>query len=194
MSITIINIVIIIIGLIFLGVILISKKRGPTDNTNNNEQLNQKPTKHQQRRYIEFDFFPELLSIIEEEKWEDAAIFLSNVVELRSLAEAGVSGIEFEWDEVSVRGTHIDQNRVLICYKFPDPIQIPEAALGAVVINVNSCKGCYYTLETSFGGKWVLGSTSFDGTHSNYGCLENPTIASFINRVKEFELKNQTLN
>lgn len=197
--IVLIHIVIIVVGLIFLGVVLRSKKSSTSQEDGEQSMVSEegpksKPTKHQCRRYIEFRFIPELLSIFEEEPRENAAIILSNRDRLKSLMD---SGIEFDWDEVSFRSTHIDYRRILICYKFPPPEQIPEAILGAVVLNIESCKGCYYTLEVSFGGKCVLGSIVVDRdgneSHYNHGILEDPSIASFMEWCKKQSSKNSDL-
>lgn len=185
---TLINIAIIIGGIIFLGVVLLSKKKVPTNNCGQPEQ---KLTKHQQRYYFEYRFLPEMINVIERNQLQPPALYLYTTSWLRSVVEDCVKGFEFDWEDFETDIMKLDDvgDKELILYKFPDPEQVPEAILGAIVFDNKLRKGSYYTLELSFNGKWVLGSTVFDKdgnkNHYNYGNLEKPSLTSFINWVKE---------
>ena len=73
---------------------------------------------------------------------------------------------------------------MIVLYTFPKPVQITDAAFGAVLINTSNNNATYYTLEYSLDEKWVLGSMT-ETTHRNYGNLENPGLESFIDWVSE---------
>ena len=74
-------------------------------------------------------------------------------------------------------------------YIFPKPRQVPEAACGAVLINITKNVATYNTLEYSFDGAWVLGSMN-QAEHLNNGNLENPGLKSFIDWVLK-RIKNE---
>ena len=83
------------------------------------------------------------------------------------------------WDEFKILQATKYGNYKLIVYRFPEPKVMPEALYGAVLLNTTTHKADYYTLEYSFNGKWVLGSTS-RGKHSNYGEVDTPDLEQFI--------------
>ena len=194
--IVLINIAIIVVGLIFLGVVLRSKKSSTSQEDGEQSMVGEegpksKPTKHQQRYYFEFRFLPEVINVVERNQLQPAALYLYTTSWLRSVVEDCIKGFEFDWEDFETDIIKLDNvgNKELILYKFPTPEQIPEAILGAIVFDNKLGKGSYYTLELSYNGKWILGSTMIDQdgnkSHYNYGNLENPTVDSFINWVKK---------
>lgn len=70
----------------------------------------------------------------------------------------------------------------LIVYAFPEPVFVPEAVYGAVLVNVKTNHADYYTLELSFNNRWVLGSMS-NSKHANYGSIDSPDLAKFLEWV-----------
>lgn len=81
----------------------------------------------------------------------------------------------------------LDEHK-LIVYEFPQPKYAPEALYGAVLLHVSTHQAYYYTLEYSFGNKWVLGGTSH-GKHRNYGETDKSDIAAFIYWVLDVSKK-----
>lgn len=137
--------------------------------------------KHSYRYFVEYKFIPDLVAgvskgeispnaILATEGWED---FMKKHVD---------ENFFFEWDELHCEGIKINDSYVLALYIFPKPQQVPDAAFGAVLINTSTHYAVYYTLEYSFDGEWVLGSTN-QTKHLNYGNLENPGLKNFIDWV-----------
>lgn len=137
--------------------------------------------KHSYRYFLEYKFIPDLVagvskgkispeSILHTEGWED---FLKKCVD---------ANFFFEWDDLRCDGIKINDTYVMALYFFPKPQQVPDAAYGAVLINTTTNHTVYYTLEYSFDGEWVLGSTN-QTKHLNYGKFENPDLKNFIDWV-----------
>ena len=97
----------------------------------------------------------------------------------KNMQHGCVPSMQAEWD--AFRIVHADNygDYRLILYQFPEPKEVPEALYGAVLLDTTTHKADYYTLEYSYNGKWVLGSTS-RGKHSNYGEVETPDLEQFI--------------
>ena len=184
----------IIVGTIIIVVAILLLKKKET--ANNSEQSEYKMTKHQQRYYLEYRFIPELLHMVECGQIQPG--YLYNVNPWRPWIERENVGFEFDWESLNVEIIRLDDSKDIILYKFPIPEQTPEAICGAIVLNIKSYKGCYYTLEASYNGKWVLGSTSIDSighkTHSNYGDLKDPNIRTFLDWVVKQSNKNVELS
>ena len=188
--------IIILVCTIIIVTALLSKKKKSTHSTNNSVQSEHKTEKHRQRYYLEYRFIPELLQMVECGQIQPG--YLYNVNPWRPWIERENVGFDFDWESLSVEIIKLDDSKDIIFYKFPIPEQTPEAVWGAIVLNVKSYKGCYYTLEASYNENWVLGSTSIDNTgnktHFNYGYLENPSVKTFLNWVVNQSNENQELS
>lgn len=147
-----------------------------------------KPSKHQHRYHLQYQFIPNMLRLIERGELQPG--YLYSIDSWKPWIAREVEGFEFDWNEMGINSFKIDDNRDLIFYRFPDPEQVPEAVFGAVVLNRKSYKSNYYTLEISFDG-WMLGRTTVDDegrkSHANYGKLENPSAKAFIDWVIKTE-------
>ena len=75
--------------------------------------------------------------------------------------ECGLVPTDFTWDDFFVEIVHLDENLPAIVYTFPTPGEAPEAKYGAIVINNNTDKITYFTLEmTIHPGRWALGQNT----------------------------------
>lgn len=165
----------------------------------NTQKLNQKQTLHQQRYYLEYRFIPEMINALLEKKSKDVAAiasFVSSVERWRPVVERSVVDFEYDWDNLKT-DSMILGTKELVLFKFPPPNQVPDAAFGIVVFDKEAWIADYYTLEASYNREWVLGKTVInkegEKTHYNYGNLENPSMQSFINWVRNrYEVKENT--
>lgn len=131
--------------------------------------------------YLEYKFIPTLVAEVSAGKLPHNAILQTSVWETY-IKESVDKNFFLEWDELQCEGCKIDETYVMALYIFPTPRKTPEAAFGAVLINTKTNNATYYTLESSFGGNWVLGSTTLNA-HYNLGNLPNPELKSFIDWV-----------
>lgn len=134
-------------------------------------------TQHANRYFFEYRFIPDLVAEVKKEKLPVEV--LVSVDGWKPFLAENVDGFSFDWDQFRCDYCTVGENDLLVVYKFPNPIQVPEAIYGAVLVNMNTKDARYYTLEYSFDGDWVLGSMDTE-RHANYGVLENPTFENFI--------------
>lgn len=87
--------------------------------------------------------------------------------------------MQAEWDSFKILRVDTYGDYKLILYQFPEPKEVPEALYGAVLLDTTTNHADYYTLEYSFNGKWVYGSTS-RGRHANYGKVDTPDLEEFV--------------
>lgn len=87
--------------------------------------------------------------------------------------------MQAEWDAFRIVRVDNYGDYKLIIYQFPEPKEVPEALYGAVLLDTTTNHADYYTLEYSYNGKWVYGSTS-RGKHFNYGEVDTPNLELFI--------------
>ncbi len=162
---------------------LFGKKNNQEIEENNNSlQELDDDMKHTYRYLLQYRFIPTLVKMVNNgdippevllgtENWDD-------------VLKRSHEGFFFDWDEFKCKGFKVNNEYELALYLFPQPLQVPEAACAAVLINTTTNEATYYTLEMSFDDSWVLGSMN-DGTHRNYGYLENPSVKSFLDWVIE---------
>lgn len=139
--------------------------------------------KHTYRYFLQYTFIPDLASGVSQGELSIAAILKTDGWE-NYFKKYVDKNFYFEWDELHCKGIRIDDTYVMALYIFPKPRQVPEAAFGAILINTTTNNATYYTLESSFGNEWVLGSMSKTG-HCNFGTLESPGLNSFLDWVVE---------
>ena len=87
--------------------------------------------------------------------------------------------MQAEWDAFRILRVDNYGDYKLILYQFPEPKEVPEALYGAVLLDTTTNHADYYTLEYSYNGKWVYGSTS-RGKHFNYGEVDSPDLELFV--------------
>lgn len=139
--------------------------------------------KHSYRYFLQYKFLPELAAGVT--KGEISPDYILEIGGWENFMKKHVDKDFFlEWDELRCEGIKLSENLVMALYIFPSPRQIPEAAFGAVLINLTNNNAVYYTLEYSYNGAWVLGCTTKE-KHYSFGNLENPCLNSFIDWVVE---------
>ena len=87
--------------------------------------------------------------------------------------------MQAEWDAFRILRVDNYGDYKLIIYQFPEPKEVPEALYGVVLLDTKTHRAEYYTLEYSYNGKWVYGSTS-RGKHFNYGEVDSPDLELFV--------------
>lgn len=111
--------------------------------------------KHSDRYFLQYKYIPELVAdvsngelppdaLLETEDWESYIKLLID------------RDFFFEWDELRCDEIKVNDDYSIVLYTFPKPIQITDAAFGAVLINTTNNNATYYTLEYSFDERWVL--------------------------------------
>lgn len=196
---------IILFVLIFvLIIVVVNKKNEDTkynnvvvENKHSAKNVTQKSTLHQQRYYLEYRFIPKLIIDVLEKDAENAASHLYTVNSWRPIVESMVDGFEYDWENLKTDILMLDDKKEIVFFIFPIPQQVPDAAYGAVVIDRKTKCGNYYTLESSYGGEWVLGEIIIDkkeeGLHKNYGNLENPSCKSFLDWIRNRYVKSENV-
>ena len=139
--------------------------------------------KHSDRYFLQYKYIPDLAAdmlsgkisvddLMDKDWWECSIQLFKDM------------NFYFEWDELHCNKIKVDDDYEMVVYTFPKPRQTPDAAYGAALINITNNSAIYYTLEYSFGEKWMLCSMN-QGTHRNYGEVENLGLENFIELVSE---------
>ena len=139
--------------------------------------------KHSDRYFLQYRFIPDLVDDVSKGKisvddlmdkdWWECSIQLFNDM-----------NFTFEWEELRCEKMKVNDNYEMVVDTFPVPKQTPDAAYGAVLINTANNDATYFTLEYTFGNRWMLCSTK-QGTHRNYGTVENQGLEAFVAVVSE---------
>ena len=123
---------------------------------------------HEIRYYVQQNFIPEMVQSVKDGYLPLIAIFPSPVwyYNLR---------IEYELDELKAAKVwddferiEVDEDRLIVLYTFPQPVEIPEALYGAVLLNQFTNDVKYFTLESGNADKWVVCGRDT----SMHSCLE----------------------
>ena len=145
------------------------------------EALDEK--KHSDRYFLQYKYIPDLVADVSTGDLPTDALldtdWWKSYIELFKDED-----FYFEWDELHCDKIKVDDDYEMVVYTFPKPRQTPDAAYGAALINITNNSAIYYTLEYSFGDKWMLCSMN-QGTHRNYGEVENLGLENFIELVSE---------
>ena len=139
--------------------------------------------RHSDRYFLQYRFIPDLVDDVSkgeisvddlmDKDWWECSIQLFNDM-----------NFTFEWEELRCEKMKVNDNYEMVVYTFPVPKQTPDAAYGAVLINTANNDATYFTLEYTFGNRWMLCSTK-QGTHRNYGTVENQGLEAFVAVVSE---------
>lgn len=138
-------------------------------------------TRHQGLYFLEYTFIPTFIGPYERGGHTDA-MFL-NIGNWEKIFKTTFKDEhKVEWKKLHVAKSSMNGKEYIV-YTFPEPKKIPEAKYGIVVLEPNEHKASYYTMESSFGGDWVLGSSGGD-IHFNMGSLgSNATLQTFLDKV-----------
>ena len=139
--------------------------------------------KHSDRYFLQYSYIPDLVAYVS--NGETTSDILLDTKWWKCWIEKMVDEeFFFEWDELHCEKIEVNDKYDMVVYTFPKPRQTPDAAYGAVLINTTNNDATYYTLEYTFGDKWMLCSTN-QNTHSNFGTTENLGLTSFIELISE---------
>ena len=114
--------------------------------------------RHSDRYFLQYRFIPDLVDDVSkgeisvddlmDKDWWECSIQLFNDM-----------NFTFEWEELRCEKMKVNDNYEMVVYTFPVPKQTPDAAYGAVLINTANNDATYFTLEYTFGNRWMLCST-----------------------------------
>ena len=147
------------------------------------EELDQK--RHSDSYYFEYHFIPMMVegvkqgelapeTLLETENWQK---FIKEQID---------PDFAFDWNELHCQGTMLNPSTAMALYIFPEPKEMPLAAFGAVIVDIETNSATYYTLEKSVENSWVLGSMSSE-SHRNFGSVDSADLEKFIEWVFEQE-------
>lgn len=126
----------------------------------------------------EYDWLAEMVDAVTDGRLRPAA--LSDEAWLRTQLQQDCAPLmQTEWEAFKIVRVDNYGDYKLIVYQFPEPKEVPEALYGAVLLDTTTNHADYYTLEYSFNGKWVYGSTS-RGHHANYGEVDTSDLEQFF--------------
>lgn len=140
--------------------------------------------RHEIRYYVQYIFLPELVQSVSEGYLPGIALFPSplwyyNLRQKYDMEELNAAGVYERFERIDV-----DENHMLILYVFPQPQEMTEAVYGAVMLNTVISEAEYYTLESSFDDRWVIGYKT-TSSHSNFGSLDSADKDKFVAWVIE---------
>jgi hypothetical protein len=141
--------------------------------------------RHQNLYFLEFKFIPALVENISNGKMP-----VEVLLDIEWWKTVQDDDFSLDWDNLTVQVKNIDKCIEMYLYHFPEPMDIPEAKYGAVVVNTETNKAVYYTLEYSFGGSWLLCSVD-EGSHCNYGEIESNDCSLFVECVTKRCLRTE---
>ena len=151
------------------------------------EALDEK--KHSDRHFLQYKYIPDLVADVSTGDLPTDALldtdWWKSCIELSENED-----FYFEWDELHCDKIKVNDDYEMVVYTFPKPRQTPDAAYGAVLINTANSDATYYTLEYSFCERWMLCSMN-QGTHRNYGEVENIGLENFMELVSKKVIDNE---
>ena len=151
------------------------------------EALDEK--KHSDRYFLQYKYIPDLVADVSTGDLPTDALqdtdWWKSCIELFDNED-----FYFEWDELHCDKIKVNDDYEMVVYTFPKPRQTPDAAYGAVLINTANSDATYYTLEYSFCERWMLCSMN-QGTHRNYGEVENIGLENFMELVSKKVIDNE---
>ena len=144
----------------------------------------EKELRHEIRYYIQYIFLPELVQSVSDGYLPSIALFPSplwyyNFRQKYDVEDLNTAGVYERFERIDV-----DENHMLILYIFPQPLEMPEAVYGAVMLNTMTNDAEYYTLEGDVADRWVIGHKT-TSSHSNLGSLDSADKDKFVAWVIE---------
>lgn len=147
------------------------------------EELDQK--RHSDSYYFEYHFIPMMVEGVKQGELAPEALLETENWQ-KFIKEQIDPDFIYNWEELHCQGTQLNQTTVMALYIFPEPEQMPLAAFGAVIVDIETNSATYYTLEKSVDDSWVLGSMSSE-SHRNFGSVVSADLEKFIEWVFEQE-------
>lgn len=141
---------------------------------------------HYHRYTLQFKFIPELIDRVNEDNWDVRV--LTDKAWWRERLEEAEDDFYFDWDALVMEHRRLDDGNVLILYRFPKPIRMPEALYGAVLLDTTAERASYYTLESSQDDSWCVGNPTTEA-HCNRGFVDTDDLQCFIDRVVELNAR-----
>jgi hypothetical protein len=131
---------------------------------------------------IEYRWLPGLVNAVSTGQTPIEA--LTDETWIRDIVQSRCSNeeIRIEWGNFKIKRVDNYGGYKLIIYEFPEPKFVPEAKYAAVLINTDTLKADYYTLEKSTEDKWYYCAVTENG-HLNYGEAHNSDLDHFIEWV-----------
>ena len=164
--------------------------------TDTENQINVAEEKPKMRLYdFEYGFIPQLVEWYQTDQVTDWAFLDINWMKAHLLS-CGYQDFEFDFNDFSRKLAIIDNKHIMVLYTFPKPYRSPLAKYGAIFLQKRrKTDARYYTLERSDDyvnktGKinWILGSMYADGTHINFGYVEE---CQTVDDFKDFIAKER---
>lgn len=139
--------------------------------------------RHAYRMFLQYKFIPGLVMGIPMRRLGATELMM---IDTWPGAMKRIYGRKFylEWDEFKCKELYVDDEHIMIVYIFPEPILVPEAAYGAVLINTSSKMARYFTLELSFDNVWIIGTQTAE-RHYSICPMDNPSFDNFVGWVSE---------
>ena len=111
---------------------------------------------HEIRYYVQQNFIPEMVESVKDGYLPSIAIFPSPLwyYNLRMEYELDELKAAKVWDDFE--RIEVDEDRLIVIYIFPQPVEAPEALYGAVLLNQSTNDVKYFTLESGNEDKWVV--------------------------------------
>ncbi|MBQ2424291.1 MAG: hypothetical protein II262_05760 [Alistipes sp.] len=147
------------------------------------ENLDQK--RHSDSYYFEYHFIPMMVEGVKQGEFAPEALLETENWQ-KFIKEHIDPDFIYNWEELHCQGAQLNQTTVMALYIFPEPEQMPLAAFGAVIVDIETNSATYYTLEKSVDDSWVLGSMSSE-SHRNFGSVDCADLEKFIEWVFEQE-------
>lgn len=135
------------------------------------------------RYHVQQCFIPELVACVMDGYLPFIALFpsaqwYSNLRMDYDLDELKAAKVYESFEKIDV-----DEDNMIILYTFPQPEEMPEALYGAVLLNQSTNAVKYFTLESSYEGRWAVCSKD-TAMHSCLDFWESADKDRFVDWVK----------
>lgn len=136
------------------------------------------------RYTLQYRLIPELIDRVNGENWDVNVLTAKEW--WREQLEKNVKNFYFDWDEFTMERRRLEGGNQLIIYRFPKPIQVPEALYGVVIVDVVKEKVTYYTLRCAHDGDWGICKRTRTRETCNYDLVDTDDLQNFIDGVMEW--------
>lgn len=136
------------------------------------------------RYTLQYRLIPELIDRVNGENWDVNVLTAKEW--WREQLEKNVKNFYFDWDEFTMERRRLEGGNQLIIYRFPKPIQVPEALYGVVIVDVVKEKVTYYTLRCAHDGDWGICKRTRTREICNYDLVDTDDLQNFIDGVMEW--------
>lgn len=140
--------------------------------------------RHDIRYHVQYFFIPELVECVNDGYLPYISLFPSTQWYISLMDEFDLEELNAAKVYEGFEKIEVDEEHLLILYTFPEPEEVPEAAYGAVLLDISSGIAEYYTLEASYDDQWAVCSKNVSG-HSLFGFWDSADKDRFVEWVKE---------